>query len=89
MKLFAFEGVETDWVAAANVAEARDCLRRTAGIGDDDIDGSYETITELDPNEVEFYTDETDPETEENLTVTAAEKMAGKMKPFVVGSTYE
>lgn len=89
MKLFAFEGAETDWVAAHDLAEARDCLRRTYGIGDDDIDGSYQDITECDPSEVEFYLDETDPDTEENLTETAAAKMAGKTKPFVVGSTYE
>ena len=40
-----------------------------------------------DPNKVEFFTDEVDAETEETKTETAAEKMAGKSKPFVVGST--
>lgn len=89
MKLFAFEGAETDWVAANSEAEARDTLKHHYGIGDDDIDGSYESISEVNADEVEFYTDETDAETEETKTLTATDMMAGKAHPFVVGSTYK
>lgn len=88
MKLFAFEGVETDWVAANDEAEARATLKRHAGIDDEDIALSYESVSEVDPNEVEFYTDSIDAETEEEITTTAAEMMEGKTRPFVVGSTY-
>lgn len=89
MKLFAFEGDETEWVAANTEDEARDTLMRHYGIGPDDVAGSYESVSEVDPNEVEFYTDDVNVETEETITETAAEKMAGKTRPFVVGSTYQ
>lgn len=89
MKLFEFSGIETDWVAADDEATARDCLRRTHGINDEDIASSYEHISEVDPTQVEFYTDEYDEEDEETITITAAEMMAEKSAPFVVGSTYE
>lgn len=88
MKLFAFEGAETDWVAASTENEARDTLMRHYGIGPDDITGSYESISEVEPSEVEFYTDDVDAETEETIVTTAAAMMVGKAKPFVVGSTY-
>lgn len=88
MKLFEFSGVETDWVAANDEAEARDYMMRHYGIGPDDIAGSYESVSEVDPATVEFWTDEYDEEEEMNVTTTAAEMMAGKSKPFVVGSTY-
>lgn len=89
MKLFAFEGAETDWVAANTEAEARAELISHYGITPDDVTGSYESVSEVDPSEVEFYTDAVDVETEETITETAAEKMAGKTRPFVVGSTYQ
>lgn len=89
MKLFAFEGAETDWVAANSEAEARDTLMSHYGISPNDVTGSYESVSEVDPTEVEFYTDETDAETEETIMITAAEKMQGKAHPFVVGSTYQ
>lgn len=87
MKLYAFEGTETDWVAANSEAEARDCLMRHYGISSEDITGSYEDVYEIDPSEVEFYTDEVDVETEETVMTTLAARMAGKTHPFVVGST--
>lgn len=87
MKLWAFEGVETDWVAADSVGEARDTMKSHYGIGDDDIDGSYESISEVAPDDVVFYTDAVDAETEEAITTTAAKMMVGKTRPFVVGST--
>jgi hypothetical protein len=89
VKLFRFCGVETDLVAADDETSARDFLRRHYGISDDDIALSYEDIAEVDPNEVELVTDEVALETEEPITITAAETMAGKTKPFLVGSTYE
>lgn len=89
MKLFAFEGAETDWVAANSEAEARDVLKRNYGIDDDDIAGSYESITEVNPAEVEFYTDITDAVTEETVVTCAADIMAGRKCPFIVGSTYQ
>ena len=89
MKLWAFEGAETDWVAADDEAGARRALKSHYGISDEDIAGSYESISEVDPATVEFYTDEVDAETEETVTTTAAEMMAGRSRPFVVGSTCE
>ena len=56
------------------------------GIGPDDVDASYESVSEVDPDTV-FNTDEYDEEAEETVTTTAAELVAGKTKPFVVGST--
>lgn len=89
MKLWAFEGAETDWVAAGSVAEARDTLKSHYGISDDDIDGSYESVSEVSASDVEFYTDTVDAETEETIMTTAAEMMSGKTAAFVVGSTYQ
>ncbi len=89
MKLFAFEGAETDWVAANSEAEARAELINHYGINDDDVTESYESISEVDPSTVEFGTDAVDVETEETIMTTAAAMMEGKTKPFVVGSTYE
>lgn len=87
MKLFAFEGAESEWVAADTEADARAFLRRHYGISDEDIALSYESVTEVDPEEAVFETDEVDAETEETITTTAAEIMDGKTKPFVVCST--
>ena len=87
MRLYEFSGAETDWVAASSEAEARDTLRRHYGIVDEDIVGSYESISEVDASGVEFYTDEWDDEAEETVMTTAADMMAGKTKPFIVGST--
>lgn len=87
LKLFAFEGVETEWVAATDEAEARRTLINHYGITAEDVAGSYEDVTEVDPTGVDFYTDEVDAETEEEKMTTAAEMMAGKTKPFLVGST--
>lgn len=89
MKLWEFSGQETDWVAADDEASARHTLKRHHGLSDEDIASSYESISEVDPATVEFYTDEVDAETEETITTTAAAMMAGKSRPFVVGSTYE
>lgn len=87
LKLFEFSGSETDWVAATDEAEARREMIEHYGITESDIAGSYESISEVDPSDVEFYTDEVDAETEEAKTTTAAAMMAGKTKPFLVGST--
>ena len=46
-------------------------------------------VTEVNPAAVEFYTDEVDAETEEERMTTALEMMAGKTRPFLVGSTYQ
>lgn len=89
MKLYAFEGAETDWVAADSEEAARAELMTHYGIGPDDVAGSYESVTEVDPAAVEFYTDAVDAETEETIMTTAAAMMAGKTKSFVVGSTFE
>lgn len=93
LKLFVFEGAETEWVAAATQEEARQALKVHYGIDDRDIDGSYEDISEVDPEAVEFYVDETsisdEEDDDETPTRTAAEMMAGKTKPFLVGSTYQ
>lgn len=89
MKVFEFSGDETDWVAAHTEAEARATLMAHYGISDEDVAGSYETVTECDPSKVEFFTDEYDEEEEETVTRTAAEMLAGKTRPFVLGSTYQ
>lgn len=89
LKLFEFSGAETDWIAANDEAQARRTLVVHYGIADDDVDASYESITEVDPTNMEFYTDAVDAETEEPIMTTAAAMMAGKTKPFLVGSTYE
>ena len=52
MKLFEFSGTEIDWVAADNETQAREALRIHYGITEEDIDGSYEEITEIDPSEL-------------------------------------
>ena len=46
LKLYAFRGAETDWVAASDEASARDFLKRHYGINDDDIASSYECVDE-------------------------------------------
>ena len=89
MKLFAFEGAETDWVAATDEAGACRALMTHYGIGPDDIADSYESISEVDAGTVVFTTDETDIETEEPATTTAAAMMHGKTNPFLVGSTFD
>lgn len=89
LKLFAFEGAETDWVAANDQAEARRALINHYGITEADVAGSYESVSEVDPNEVEFYTDAVDAETEETIMTTAAAIIGDKTKPFLVGSTWE
>lgn len=87
MKLFVFEGPETDWVAANSEAEAREVLKRHYGISDADINGSYDSITEADPSEVVFDTDAVDADTEETITTTAAAIMAKTVRPDVICST--
>lgn len=88
LKLFAFEGAETDWVAADNEADARRALIHHYGITEEDVDGSYTDVSEVDPATVEFYLDVTPVDDEEETpTETAAEMMKGKTKPFLVGST--
>jgi len=84
MKLFAFRGAETDWIAATNEADARRMLRLHYGITEDDIDGSYEVIEEVDPASVEVYPDDWDYEDDEAEPPTAAEFMT---KPGFVCST--
>lgn len=89
MKLFAFVGAETDWVAADDERGARECLRRHYGVTDEDIAGSYEEVSEVDPSGVELYTDPgCIEEDEEDVTTTAADLMRGKSRPFLVASTY-
>jgi hypothetical protein len=85
MKLFAFCGAETDWIAAKDEAEARETLKRHYGIDDDDIDGSYEEVSEVDPAELEVFMEDAG----DGVYATAAEVMAGKTKPFLVCSTYQ
>lgn len=87
MKLYVFEGAETDWVAANTEDEAWAELRSHYGITNDDIAGSYESITEANPDEIVFDTDMVDAETEETITTTASEIMAGQTRPFLVCST--
>lgn len=89
LKLFAFEGAETDWVAARDEAEARKTLKLHYGIDDRDIDGSYESVCEVDPAGVELYTDAVNAETEEATMTTAAAEMAGKTHAFLVASTHQ
>jgi hypothetical protein len=94
MKLFEFSGAETDWVVAKDEEEARDTLMRHYGISASDIDGSYESVSEVDPDKVEFYTDKTDEETGETIMEVATHRMdaaerAGRTGPWVLGSTYE
>lgn len=86
MKLYRFHGVETDWIAAETLDHARELLRRHYGITESDIDGSYESIEEVEPDSVEVYTDGWDYEDDEAEPPTAAEFMA---KPGLVCSTYE
>lgn len=88
LKVFEFSGAETDWVAASTEDEARDYLMRHYGISEADVAGSYESISEVSPDTV-FNTDEYDEEEDEIVTTTAAELVAGKTKPFLVGSTYQ
>ena len=87
MKLYVFEGAETDWVAANSESEAREVLKRHYGINDEDIDESCEEIREADPDATVFETDEVDAVTEETLTITAAEIMAKMKMPGMVSST--
>lgn len=89
MKLFEFSGTEIDWVAADNEAQAREALRIHYGITDDDIDGSYEEITEIDPSGLVLDTDEVDAETEETITIRAVEVMMKMTRPGLVASTYQ
>jgi hypothetical protein len=89
LKLFAFEGAETDWIAANDQAEALRTLILHYGITGSDVAGSYESVSEVDPNDVEFYTDEVDAETEETIMTTASALIGTKTKPFLVGSTWE
>lgn len=89
LKLYEFSGTETDWVAASSEDEARDTMMSHYGIGPDDITGSYESISVVDPAEVEFFTDKVNVKTEETVMTTAAAMMEGKTKPFVLGSTYQ
>jgi len=86
LKVYAFSGAETDWIAANTEDEAREFLMDHYGISPDDVAGSYEEVYEVAPDTV-FNTDEYDEEAEETVTTTAAEIVAGKTKPFVVGST--
>jgi hypothetical protein len=88
LKLFEFSGDETEWVAANDEAEARRALILHYGITEADVAGSYESVAEVDPASVEFYTDETDAETEETIMTTAAAIIGDKTKPFFVGSTW-
>ena len=88
MKVWIFAGVETEWVAANTEAEARDVLMRHYGIDQRDIDHGYESITSSDDlDNIWFRTDEWNEEADESVDKTAAEMMAGKTKPFVLGST--
>ena len=85
-RLFKFEGHETDYIAAENETHARDLLKRHYGIDDSDIEGSYETICEVDPTTVEVYPDGWNYEDDEAEPPSAAEFMA---KPGLVCSTFD
>lgn len=89
LKVFAFRGAETDWVAAHDVAEARKVLISHYGISHEDIDGSYESIDEVPPETVQMIDDDHDYEAapDEQELPTAADAIAGKSKPFLIGST--
>jgi hypothetical protein len=87
VKVFEFAGHETDWVAANTEAEAREVLKLHYGIGDRDLDGSYESVSEVDPSSVVFDLDEVDAETEETITQTAADILSKLTGPDVIGST--
>ena len=84
MKLFAFRGSETDWIAADTHADAISILKRHYGISDRDVAGSYEVIEEVDPASVEVYPDGWDYDDDEAEPPTAAEFMT---KPGLVCST--
>lgn len=84
MKLFAFRGPETDWVAADTHADAIRILKLHYGISDRDVAGSYDVIEEVDPASVEVYPDDWDYEDDEAELPTAAEFMT---KPGLVCST--
>lgn len=86
MKLFKFDGPETDWVAATDEAHARKLLRLHYGITNADIDGSYDVIKEVAPDSVKVYPDDWDYEDDEAEPPTAAEFMT---KPGLVCSTFQ
>lgn len=87
MKVFAFIGEETDWIAANDEAEARAFLMRNYGLNAEDVDYSYERVEEVAP-EALFDTDEYDEEEDAYVKTTASHLGFGRTKPFVVGSTY-
>lgn len=83
LKLFAFYGAETDWIAANTEDEARAVLKRHYGIDDEDL-ASYEEISEVDPATVEVYPEGWDGE---GNPPTAATLMLAMTKPQLVCST--
>jgi len=84
VKLFKFEGCETDWVAADTEAAARQILKQHYGISDEDIASSYEDISEVPPESVKLYPEDWDYEDDEAEPPTAAEFMT---EPGLVCST--
>lgn len=89
MKLFEIDsGAEQDWFAASSQEEALRLYRNHYGLSDSDMDGV--TAGEVaEPDAVEVYTDETDTETDEPVTKTAAEVMAEMKHGGLVCSTCE
>lgn len=88
LKLYQFSGAETDWVAAHDEAEARRVLKAHAGIGDDDIAASYETVSEVDPATIECTPEDWDYDDEDAEKPTALDLMRGQTAAFFLGSTY-
>ena len=85
MKIWELYNGETDWVAASTKDEALDTLRRHHGLTAAEL-AEYTRVEPV-PADREFETGDIDRETEEPVTTTAAELVAGKTKPFWVGTT--
>lgn len=87
LKLYAIDTqAETDWIAAHSEDEARHLYMLEYGLSDSDMDGVSISIVD-DPETVTVYLDEVDIETEETLSITAAEAMSKMTKAGIVAST--
>ena len=86
MRVWELYNGECDWVAARTKDEAFETLRRHHGLSAAEL-AEYTRVEPV-PDNTEFKTDEVDVETEEPVTRTAVQLVAGKTKPFVLGSTY-
>jgi hypothetical protein len=86
MRVWELYNGETDWVAANTKDEALDTLRRHHGLSAAEL-AEYTRVEPV-PDGTQFETDEIAVETEEPVTRTAVDLVAGKTKPFVIGSTW-